>query len=295
MINISDLFQGDKAEYFYIILSGSVSVNIAKCDLNTGVEVAQTIDQLKEHDAFGGTAIIHNTVRTASVIAASTYVEVLMLHADIFRQHCAVIFLRIYDLQRNFICTHTVFRGWPEKRIKLILYDVKSKTFRPGKIIDYDLTGSRYIYFVMEGAVDIVYYNCGWLFSRKLQRNIGVLGGNRIFPPNQCNLPKRKTQDRNVRCLLLSTGATVLVLPKSRYLEITPKQLQYQEHVFKDSFKEMSDVEYKVESNRIIKWMEYRDDLVGEVLNDQRSKTKLPSIIPRLIDMDASTKAINTY
>ena len=147
----------------------------------------------------------------------------------------------------------------------------------------------------MEGAVDIVYYKCGWLFSRKLQRNIGVLGGNRIFSPNQCNLPKRKTQDGNVRCLLLSTGVTVLVLPKSRYLEIIPKQLQYQEHVFKDSFKEMSDVEYKVESGRIIKWMEYRDNLVGEVLNDQSSKTKVPSIIPRLIDMDASSKAINTY
>jgi len=282
--------QGDEAEYFYIILHGDVTANIARRDINTGIEVSQTIDTLRESDSFGATGLIYNTRRTATVIASSRHVEVIMFDKDAFNHFCKPLIMKIHQDQAKFLETHISFESWPQQKVNLISYDAKSKYIRQGKIIDFDLANSRYIYFVMEGSVDVLYHKpsakTGWIHSKKLNKHVGILAGNRIYAPSVCNLPNSLRTDTNVNTIILSNGVNILYIPKMRYLDLKPNlQKQLSLHALSSNqphFKEMNETEYDNECNRGKKWIEYRQEIVKDKVKNPLIQGHTSFKLPKL-------------
>lgn len=250
------------------MISGNVYVNISHRDANTGVEVTKTVDELKNQCSFGATGLMYNTKRTASVVCDS-YVEVLLIDSDTFREYCSSFLMQEHEKQKMFLNSHEVFRSWSERRMKLLSYDVKSQYFRAKKVIDYDLLNSKYVYFVTKGSVDVLYKNSEdeheWLHSEKLNRPVGILGGNRIFAPNSCNIKWVAIQNdalknHSIKVLLISNEATVLYIPRSRFEEVAPKNF-LTTFDFKDEFDYLSPGAYEKERKKAVQWMEYRQQM----------------------------------
>lgn len=263
------LNQGDYAEYYYILISGKVYINISSIDRNTGIEITETVDELKEHQTFGATALLHNTRRTASVVS-ETFVEVLLIDSETFSKYCAQQLSLQNEKVKNFLETHDVFATWSKRRLLRIANDVKTRFYRSGKIIDVDIMNSKYIYFVMDGEIDVFYCHRDderrWLHSKKLKRNVGILGGNRIYAPDTCNLISLLEKGRaqqNVRSLIISHGATVLYIPKLRFQEVAPKNF-LATHKIVSPFRNLTDVDYKCESRKAVKWLEFRSSTAKE-------------------------------
>ena len=250
--------------------------------------MTQNVDELHDHDSFGGTALMYNTRRTATVISSST-VEVLMIDIEAFQKYCKSFLLEQNEKQKNFLNSHNVFNTWSHRRLATLSYDAKRKSYRSGKIIDYDLINSKYLYFVMEGAVDVIYCdkndpNC-WLFSRKLNQHVGVLGGSRIYAPNPCNLDsltKTTSKLSSIKIMIISHSAAVIYLPKTRVLDLAPKNF-FAKFNPKPTYLHMSDHDYWAERKKAVQWMEYRSVTAKEIvrvthLNSPNSSVALPRL-----------------
>lgn len=277
------------------MISGSVYVNISHRDTNTGIEITETVDELRGHCSFGATGLMYQTKRTASVVSDS-FVEVLLIDSDVFTKYCAEILITQHEKQKSFLYSHEVFQTWSNRRIKLLSYDIKCAFYRANKVIDTDAVNSKYIFFVIDGAVDVFYKNDSdknaWLHSSKLDRHVGVLAGNRIHAPNPCNLTSvlkqaqfykdviSKMDYQKIKVLLISNGATILYVPRTRFQDVAPKNfLKYFEA--KLEFLYLSNREYEREKKKAVKWMEFRDQTSNETV---KFPTKMNDvIIPKLL------------
>lgn len=267
------------------MIAGCVYVNISHRDANTGVEITKTVDELKGQSSFGGTALMYDTKRTASVVCDS-FVEVLMVDSDTFKLHCAGFLLKQHNLQKYFLNCHPIFSTWSERRMKLLSYDVKCRDYRAKKVIDCDLLNSKYVYFVMKGSVDIIYTNLSdrhkWLHSDKLNRQVGILGGNRIHAPDACNIKRLKLkgiklhdhQQRTVNVLLLSNEVTILYMPLSRLQEVAPKNF-IANYEFEDEFNYLSLRDYEKEKRKAVQWMEYREEMTHNLTRSYLNKKRI--------------------
>ena len=265
------------------MISGCVYVNISHRDVNTGVEITKTVDELKGQSSFGATALMYDTKRTASVVCDS-FVEVLMVDADTFKEHCVSFLLEQHNLQKDFLNSHQIFSSWSDRRMKLLSYDVKCRDYRAKKVIDCDLLNSKYVYFVMKGSVDILYNNASdkheWLHSDKLNRQVGILGGNRIYAPDACNIKRLGMKsvvgvfDRSVKVFLVSNEVTILCVPRSRLQEVAPKNfLSFYD--FQDEFDYLSVRDYEKQKRKAIQWMEYRDKMTQNLSKSYSTTAKV--------------------
>lgn len=268
------------------MISGSVYVNISHRDSNTGIEITETTDELSGHCTFGGTALMYQTKRTASVVCNS-FVEVLLIDSEIFSKYCADILFEQKESQKMFLHSHDVFRSWSNRQVKLLSYDAKCLFYRPGKIIDCDAVDSKYIHFVIHGTVDVYYRDASaeksWLHSNKLNKYVGVLGGNQISAPDPCNLTSlfnskdKEFRYENIKVLLVSNGATILYVPRSRFEEIAPKVFM-RSYKAKYEFLRLSNEEYKRETRKAVKWIEFRNKTTSDTIkfSTRRNNLTLP-------------------
>lgn len=277
------------------MISGGVYISISHRDSNTGIEITETVDELKGNCSFGATGLMYQTKRTASVVSDS-FVEVLLIDSEVFEKYCADILIKQHEKQKSFLYSHEVFKTWSNKRMRLLSYDVKCCFYRANKIIDIDAVNSKYIYFVIDGAVDVFYKNESdknrWLHSSKLNRHVGILAGNRIRAPNPCNLTTvlkqgqlykdllSKTHYQNIKVFLISNGATMLYVPRNRFQEVAPKNF-LKSFEAKLEFLYLSNREYERERKKAVKWMEFRSKTSDETV---KFPVKLNDvIIPKLI------------
>ncbi|XP_041454073.1 uncharacterized protein LOC121407181 isoform X1 [Lytechinus variegatus] len=147
--------EGHVASGFYIILSGTCLVNQKENDPRNGETFVRTITQLTTGESFGEYSLLHNTVRSASVVCKDE-VEVLLINKDDFDN----IIKRPLEQKRDelieFCHSHDIYISATQETLKNQPKAIYTKFFKPGIVITEDIMSSEYIYVVKEGKCTVV-------------------------------------------------------------------------------------------------------------------------------------------
>ncbi|XP_011664543.1 uncharacterized protein LOC584085 [Strongylocentrotus purpuratus] len=149
------LKEGHVASGFYIVLSGTCLVNQKETDPRNGETFVRTITQLTSGESFGEYSLLHNTVRSASVVCKDE-VEVLLINGDDFDN----IIKRPLEQKRDelieFCHAHDIYISATQETLRKQPKAIYTKFFKPGTVITEDIMASEYIYVVKEGKCTVV-------------------------------------------------------------------------------------------------------------------------------------------
>ncbi|XP_013417170.1 uncharacterized protein LOC106178505 isoform X2 [Lingula anatina] len=140
---------------FYIILSGTVLINVRETDPRTGKTFVRTVHEMSGGDAFGEIALIQNEPRTAAVIC-KTEVEVLMIMKDDFD----VIIKKPLEMQReqhiNYCRQHDLFKHFPCDKFKDNVNQFFYQYFKKDTVVVKNSKQSPFIVIVKSGKCFVV-------------------------------------------------------------------------------------------------------------------------------------------
>eukprot|EP01017_Pseudomicrothorax_dubius_P003812 TRINITY_DN10636_c0_g1_i1.p1 TRINITY_DN10636_c0_g1~~TRINITY_DN10636_c0_g1_i1.p1 ORF type:complete len:401 (+),score=79.77 TRINITY_DN10636_c0_g1_i1:77-1279(+) len=147
--------QGDIADAFYIIMSGSVAVYIdVPSELKHFTQMKE-INKLGPGDAFGELALLYDSKRTASIVTDEPS-ELLFLEKNIFRTLLGMVASNHINVIMDFFSAHPIFSGLPNS--DLVQLAGKAQTHRYP--IDFILINqgdrSKNVYFVIEGTLKVM-------------------------------------------------------------------------------------------------------------------------------------------
>lgn len=172
---------GDK---FYIILSGTVGVEIPKTSKE---EEFEEVVQLADGDCFGELALEGNKPRQAS-IKCKTPCHFIYLHKKDYKS-----FIGSYIKERrnhivDFLSTLPIFQGFTKGTITKITYALKEKKLRKQQIVYNEGEKGNELYFLYSG--EIGFYkkfrtnpdkNKAYFAKKTFEINIANIGKGEIF------------------------------------------------------------------------------------------------------------------
>ncbi|KAJ3164075.1 hypothetical protein HK101_000534 [Irineochytrium annulatum] len=123
--------QGDAATAWYIILSGSVSVQISQ---SGRLEDNRLIRKLSKGDGFGDLALVHNIPRTAT-ITTDERTELMKIEKDDYNRILRFIREKEMNELYHFIRKMPVFANWTRASLMTIVANMRTKKLEPGQII----------------------------------------------------------------------------------------------------------------------------------------------------------------
>ncbi|XP_071481272.1 uncharacterized protein [Diadema antillarum] len=149
------LKEGHVASGFYIVLSGTCLVNQTEIDPRNNEPFVRTITQLTGGQAFGEYSLLHDTVRSASVVCKDE-VEVLLINQDDFDEIIKQPMEQKRDELIDFCNKHDIYISASPEVIANQPKSIYSKFFKPGLLITNDIMASEYIYVVKGGKCSVV-------------------------------------------------------------------------------------------------------------------------------------------
>ncbi|XP_076446107.1 uncharacterized protein LOC143283722 [Babylonia areolata] len=163
------LRQGHQPTAFYILLTGSLMVNIRDVHPSTGHVFIRTVSDLKEGDCFGELALLEQTPRTATIICKSS-VELLSVAKEDFDRIIRRPLLVQRDSNIDLCRKHLLFQDFPCD----VFYDNPEGFFfqhcPAGMTVVKNGQQCAYLVFVMSGKCHLIgSYSSGELTRKRLE------------------------------------------------------------------------------------------------------------------------------
>ncbi|KAL5011528.1 hypothetical protein ScPMuIL_010079 [Solemya velum] len=183
------LKKGHRAESFYIILSGTLIVNLVEKDRLTGQSFERTAHEMGPGETFGEIALLEGGTRTATIIC-KTPVELLVVPKEDFDIIIKEPLLKQRNEHVTFCKNLALFQDFPCEKFISSPTHFFYHYFRPGSVVVQNGEDSKYIIIVKAGKCKIV---CKFVESRRpLSRE--QLSLNReledLFPEVDCSTDK---------------------------------------------------------------------------------------------------------
>lgn len=184
------LKEGHYAESFYFILSGSAIVKKLLMDEATGQPQLAVVGRLTSGQCFGEIALLHHSMRTASV-ESLTKMQLLVIDRDDFAN---IFMMEGQDGGEAEHISHlrtraTFLKHWPVE----VLRDHKDwclfNYFRRGNVVVHDSRRSDWIYIVKSGSCTVL---------KRLQCVRPRPSEVRTTTPERLQLPKIRTADMDL-------------------------------------------------------------------------------------------------
>ncbi|XP_077983826.1 uncharacterized protein LOC144438603 isoform X2 [Glandiceps talaboti] len=148
--------QGHYAEAFYFVISGSAVVTIMETNQSTGETTMRTATVLRKGSSFGELALLHHSVRTATVssqgpvqllaIGREDFFDIFMRGQRPGEEPEHITFLRQIDSLKNF-----PFEKLKEHPEKCLFH-----FYKRGQVIVKDSNNSEWLYVVKSGACQVL-------------------------------------------------------------------------------------------------------------------------------------------
>ncbi|KAJ3208612.1 hypothetical protein HDU67_006625 [Dinochytrium kinnereticum] len=143
--------QGDPGTAWFVILSGSVSVQISK----TGrVEEGVVVRQLHKGEGFGELALATDAPRSATIITDERS-EIIRVEKDDYNKIIKSIHQKENIEMYSFIRRMPVFANWTKAAIMSISLNMKVRKFQHGEIIYKQGDDLKWFYIVKTGHVSV--------------------------------------------------------------------------------------------------------------------------------------------
>ena len=145
--------QGDKADNFYVVVSGELRVEIQNPKDKNAIIV---VNIMKAGTGFGELALVFKDTRSATV-AVDVPGAILVIPGDQFRvMGLADYFLKILEDKYKTLCHNPIFNSWNDENLTALAKVAMIKTYPPGKVIISQGSNSEYFYVVRHGIVEVM-------------------------------------------------------------------------------------------------------------------------------------------
>ncbi|XP_063677951.1 cyclic nucleotide-binding domain-containing protein 2-like isoform X5 [Bolinopsis microptera] len=148
------LRQGDRAEWFYYVLSGTTAVSILEENKTTGSVNLRNVGYLKRGTAFGELALLHGTRRTATVsckdaveliaVDKEDFVQMNQLDSDEEKEHI------------RYCRTLPILNEWPVNLLNEATGVCNFHFFKKGTVMAKSNHDTPFIYIVKSGHVRVL-------------------------------------------------------------------------------------------------------------------------------------------
>ncbi|XP_033643732.1 uncharacterized protein LOC117303625 [Asterias rubens] len=148
--------QGQKAEIFYFLITGSAVVTRSDADRITKEPCTKVIQILRKGECFGEPELLHNIKRTSTITAEvpceliaiemEDFFDMFMGDGDHGKEMEHIKFLRLLPL----------LKGWPVRKLNEHPQMGLFHFFKRGAVITKDSNNSDWIYIVKSGSCQVI-------------------------------------------------------------------------------------------------------------------------------------------
>lgn len=147
--------QGHKGWFFYFIVSGTVLVEM-KDTIKSGKTVSMIAGEIKAGGAFGELALMHDSVRRASIYANEDC-EFVKVDRPSFDDVLRKSHETEWNNRLRHLSMHPLFSQWKDSNLNTAVEGSQTREYLSGSMIIKDLSiPSESIYFIIQGCCQVV-------------------------------------------------------------------------------------------------------------------------------------------
>ena len=148
--------QGDVGYCFYLIVSGSVLVEIQDKDTIFGVVRNNIVGELGPGSTFGDLALLNDDKRRATIVCKE-HCEFLIVDKVDFNKILKESCKQEWSQSRAILCNHPLFRDWSKENLKVIVEGSHFVEFTSNSVVLKHLSKfSDSVYIVTRGKCQVV-------------------------------------------------------------------------------------------------------------------------------------------
>ena len=145
--------QGDAADYFYVIISGSVSVLMSSYRVS-GREEMKQLAVLRAGEAFGELALISNQPRMAGIMCRE-YTCLAYLSKDDYNEILAKIQVQLLEAKVKLLWRQPIFRHLSKIALQRLTYHFTIKHYKRKQTVFRSGTDCSHLYLVKSGEFQL--------------------------------------------------------------------------------------------------------------------------------------------
>eukprot|EP00058_Branchiostoma_floridae_P015474 XP_002600962.1 hypothetical protein BRAFLDRAFT_79160 [Branchiostoma floridae] len=141
------LKQGHRPFCFYIILSGTVLINVKEKDERTGKTFVRTVRELSGGDVFGETAMMSDSVRGTTVVCKDE-VELLVIEKEDFNTIIREPLEKQREEHIQYVRDLPLFEDWPVELLRNVNHQFMYQFYRKGNVVVRNWKENNYLVIV---------------------------------------------------------------------------------------------------------------------------------------------------
>lgn len=146
-------YEGDAADNFYIILTGTVSV-LVHSQRVSGREEMRQLAVLRPGDAFGELALISNQPRMAGIMCRENSL-LAYLHKDDYKRILAKIQTEVMEIKVKLLWNQQIFKHLSKIALQRLTYHFQIKHYKRKQCVFRASTDSSHLYLVKSGEFQL--------------------------------------------------------------------------------------------------------------------------------------------
>ncbi|KAI8495453.1 hypothetical protein Bbelb_269080 [Branchiostoma belcheri] len=149
------LKQGHRPFCFYIILSGTVLINVKEKDERTGKTFVRTVRELSGGDVFGETAMMSDGVRGTTVVCKDE-VELLVIEKEDFNTIIREPLEKQREEHVQYVRDLPLFEDWPVELLRTVNHQFMYQYYKKGNVVVKNWKENNYLVIVKSGSCRVV-------------------------------------------------------------------------------------------------------------------------------------------
>ena len=146
---------GDKAEYYYYILKGKVSIVAGFQN-----KAFTTVAQIGENAGFGNLGVLsESATRKAGAITSAINTNIISIPRSLFLEIFGKDMLRIQQDRIQILRETKLFEDWELSKLKRVAAIVYEKKFLPGTHLameGHNIDNRSFLYLIIQGEVEML-------------------------------------------------------------------------------------------------------------------------------------------
>ena len=202
--------QGQTGKKFYIILSGTVSVEIKG---KANWVLPRAVATLHEGQSFGDLALLRDQPRNASILCLSDC-DLAVLEKSEYKNFLAKMDDWKLENLMMLLKRHIMFDGMGQRGLEKLSYFFRHREYYINQTVYREGDRANELYLIKNGSIKIT--KIAKIFGKKRQIDVGILGKGEVFGEEDV---LEKTEFRTLNAICISHSAEVTVIPREEFLK----------------------------------------------------------------------------
>ncbi|XP_064637772.1 uncharacterized protein LOC135493986 isoform X2 [Lineus longissimus] len=258
--------EGHAPHYFYILLTGTVMMNVREYNKKKDKTFSHTISQVKEGQSFGEHAMLADTRRVTTAIC-KTDVELLVLHQRDFNEIVKIPLQTQKENHVRYVMSMELFRDFPRELLedRSNMRNFCYQYFKKGTVVVKNNRNYKFLVIIKSGRCSIVVE-----YKNALKKVMA-------------EMPKLTEEDEELFPLMCDR-IRHLLQEKASHMTLDLKRDHVRGLMMKSLMPDMAGLAKKIALERERRNKGIADDNLWEVLDETRASNEFDRGLKKLVD-----------